>query len=72
MCCRAIWRYNIRVPHQWLYLQEWRNDDVGGQAVSYQADIPEPPGPVCKSTFPHSVQQDLCTLFIMITKNQYV
>lgn len=41
---------NLWMSYQWLHVQERGDDDVGGQAVTNQADLPQSVGPVCKST----------------------
>lgn len=47
---RTLRSDNLWMSYQWLHVQERGDDDVGGQAVPNQADLPQSAGPVCKST----------------------
>lgn len=47
---RTFWSDNLWMSYQWLHVQERGDDDVGSQAVTNQADLPQSVGPVCKST----------------------
>lgn len=47
---RTFWSDNLWMSYQWLHVQERGDDDVGGQALTNQADLPQSVGPVRKST----------------------
>lgn len=47
---RTFWSDNLWMSYQWLHVQERGDDDVGSQALTNQADLPQSVGPVRKST----------------------